>query len=184
VNIPDSAGWPASTRRFIQARAVRTASETSKTRPSASQPSRKPTLMRKSRRRPRARDNRIIFSLRRRRSSGHLPFAFIPASRDSRSAFSRLWFSWNSGSLGSPIITEETSAKSTGLRTMVWRLSSLGAACIHEDFCGRLRAPHAAPRLVSACPHASGNHLDCCGRSPNVRSGKPNVKPARISFTG
>src|ERR1700726_2501850 len=52
--IPDSAGWPASTRRFIQARAVRTASKTSKTRPSASQPSRKPTRMRKSRRGPQA----------------------------------------------------------------------------------------------------------------------------------
>ena len=43
---------PASTRRLIQARAVRTASETSNTRPFASQPSRKPTLIRKSRRGP------------------------------------------------------------------------------------------------------------------------------------
>jgi hypothetical protein len=45
-NMPESAGLPDSTRRFIQARAVRTASDTSNTRPSASQPSRRPTLMR------------------------------------------------------------------------------------------------------------------------------------------
>jgi two-component sensor histidine kinase len=31
--MPEKAGWPASTRRFIQARAIRTVSETSKTRP-------------------------------------------------------------------------------------------------------------------------------------------------------
>jgi len=48
VNIPDTAGCPASTRRFIQARAVRTASEnvedTTLGIPALAQ---KPTLMRK-----------------------------------------------------------------------------------------------------------------------------------------
>src|ERR1700733_1925428 len=64
--MPERAGWPDATRRFIQARAARTASDTSNTRPSASQPSRRPTLMRKSRRGPLRAGHDDIVSGRRR----------------------------------------------------------------------------------------------------------------------
>ena len=43
------------------------------------------------------RNNGIVGSLRRTIPAGHFPFAFNPASRASRSALRRLWFSSNSG---------------------------------------------------------------------------------------